>query len=59
MYSSIDKLTCFSDCLIQKTIDNCDKLCSVEGILETLTVWHDDHAMKIFSCLKRVFKDLQ
>ena len=59
MYSSIDKLTCFSDCLIQETIDNCDKLCSVEGILETLTVWQDDHALKIFSCLKRVFKDLQ
>ena len=33
MYSSIDKLTCFSDCLIQEIIDNCDKLCSVEGIL--------------------------
>ena len=27
----------FSDCLLQETIiDNCDKLCSVESILETL-----------------------
>ena len=27
----------FSDCLVQETvIDNCNKLCSVESILETL-----------------------
>ena len=36
LYSSIDKLTCFSDSLIQETINNCDKLCSIENILETL-----------------------
>lgn len=59
LYSSIDKLTCFSDSLIQETIDYCDKLYSVENILETLTVWNADHAIKIFSCLKRVLKDLQ
>lgn len=59
LYSSIDKLTCFSDSLIQETIDNCDKLYSMENILETLMVWNTDHAFKIFSCLKRVFKDLQ
>ena len=27
--------------------------------LETRTVWHGDHAMKIFTFLKRVFKDLK
>ena len=59
LYSSIDKLTCFPDSLIQETIDYCDELYSVENILETLAVWNADHAIKIFSCLKRVFKDLQ
>ena len=57
MYSSIDKLTCFSDSLIQETIDNCDKLFCRRYFRDT--VWHDDRAMKICSCLKRVFKDLQ
>jgi len=59
LYSNIDKLTCFTDSLTQETIDNCDRLYSVENILETLAVWNADHAIKIFSCLKRVFKDLQ
>ena len=51
----------FSDCLLQETIiDNCDKLVSVESILETLnTVWNGDHAMKFFIFLKRVLKDLK
>ena len=47
-YSSVDKLTCFSD-----SLDNCDKLNSVETILETLSAWNADHAIKIFDCLKR------
>ena len=29
----------------------------MNGALETRTVWHGDHAMKIFTFLKRVFKD--
>ena len=38
----------FSDYLLQEAIiDNCDKLCSVESILETVNVWNGDHAMKI------------
>ncbi|XP_022806642.1 Werner syndrome ATP-dependent helicase-like [Stylophora pistillata] len=59
LYSSVDQLTCFSDSLINETIDNCDKLNSVESILETLSVWNGDHAIKIFDCLKIVFDDLQ
>lgn len=59
LYSSIEKLTCFSDSLIQETIDDCDRLHSVENILETLAVWNADHAIKIFNCLKMVFKDLR
>lgn len=59
LYSSVDQLTCFSDSLINETIDNCDKLNSVESILETLSVWNGDHAIKIFDYLKRVFDDLQ
>lgn len=59
LYSSVDQLTCFSDSLLNETIDNCDKLNSVESILETLSVWNADHAIKIFDCLKRVFDDLQ
>lgn len=53
LYSSIDQLTCFSDSLLNETIDNCDKRNSVESILETLSVWNADHAIKIFDCLKK------
>ena len=40
-------------------IDNCDRLCSEESILETLTVWNGEHAMKIFTVQKRVSKDFR
>ena len=59
VYSNIDHLTCFSNTLIQDTLAKCDHLYSVDNILETLCVWNTDHAFKIFSCLKSVFKDLQ
>lgn len=59
LHSSVDKLACFSDSLLNEMIDNCDKLNSVESIIETLSVWNADHASKIFDCLSRVFDDLQ
>ena len=49
----------FSDCLLQETIfDNCNKkfFC---GKYFRDTVWNGDHAMKILTFLKRVFKDLK
>ena len=47
----------FSDCLLQETIfDNCNKLC---GKYFRDTVWNGDHAMKVFTFLKRVFNDLK
>ena len=59
VYSNIDHLTCFSNTLIQDTQGNCYHFYSVDNILQTLCVWNTDHAFKIFSCLKSVFKDLQ
>lgn len=59
LYSNIDHFTCFSNSVLQDTLDNCDHLYSLDNIMETLCVWNSEHAHKILSCLKAVFKDLQ
>ena len=58
-YASVDNVTCFSNQLIQEIVCKCDSLFSVEDILEKLSVWKVDHAHKIYSCLCKVFPDLE
>lgn len=48
----------FSELQIEQVISNCDKLFSLEDILDNVEMWDVQHAHKILNIISQVFGDI-